>query len=296
MLWIISPFYKGLNEPPLPPSLIQTPPNVTVAWESDCPEKSSVPSSLAAPQKSCRPWTRRGNVTRCRCLRAKKKKNQWRGKKTEGEDVKMKFLLPSLSWKGFRTWIDGGHHSPSAVLHGPLCLLETIGTSSLKVSLKTADLSLFWLREMLKQYQKCCFESGQRSMNNKWRAVFVPPVLSSLMAIDVSSFHHIWDESPSPSARGERGGRGRWSFSERCHRLPGCSVGSLVRTTSRRDSLRCHWGSWVVGREEEELMERFLEISSPTSRHFVRQNTNAQRNWSAAGNVHVLLLEIMEDM
>lgn len=67
-------FLQRPEWPPLPPSLIQTPPNVTVAWESDCPEKSSVPSSLAAPQKSCRPWTRRGNVTRCRCLRAKKKK------------------------------------------------------------------------------------------------------------------------------------------------------------------------------------------------------------------------------
>lgn len=56
-------------------------------------------------------------------------------------------------------------------------------------------------------------------MNNRWLAVFVPSVLSSLMAIDVSSFHQILLHMRAPlpaqrEGRGRGGRRGR-SVSER---------------------------------------------------------------------------------
>lgn len=102
---------------------------------------------------------------------------------------------------------DNGHFTPTVVCKARCCL-ETI-SPDLEVSSETTDSSLSGGR-MQKQYQKCCFGEGKvRPMNNRWLAMFVPPVLSSLMAIDVSSFHQIASHESSFQTQGKKGARER---------------------------------------------------------------------------------------
>lgn len=67
--------------------------------------------SFAAPPKTDALWTRRGNVTRWRRLRAKKVSG------VGGSEYEIPSAL-SLCSKGFRTWTDSGHCSPSAAYKG----------------------------------------------------------------------------------------------------------------------------------------------------------------------------------
>lgn len=124
---------------------------------------------------------------------------------------------------------------------------------------------------MLKQYQKCCFEAVGRGrgrwgrpMNNRWLAVFVPPVLSSLMAIDVSSFHQIL---PHMRARLRVQGGGRGERRLLAPRPPACllSRSPSSRRLSGGGGTRCEvagddgfWGGGVC------LVKRFCEISFPS--------------------------------
>lgn len=73
-------------------------------------------------------------------------------------------------------------------------------------------------------------------MNNRWLAVFVPPVLSSLMAIDVSSFHQILLHMRAPlRARGGEGGDGEGGEGEASPNVEAARVVCLLSRFPRPD-------------------------------------------------------------
>lgn len=201
---------------------------------------------------------------------------------------------------------DNGHFTPTVVCKAHCCL-ETI-SPDLEVSSETTDSSLSGGR-MQKQYQKCCFGEGKvRPMNNRWLAMFVPPVLSSLMAIDVSSFHQIASHESSFQTQGKKGAReraanrrrgGEWDHLWMLRRMLGQPILCPDNYQVPAELVGC----WNLEKKEKKKKARnkkknyaLLSMALRPSRvsALVREKTNVQYDWSAARNEQMCSLKSWE--